>query len=110
MVRDPKWTRNARARWRFPRAMTVFFQSLRLVLSPFGGFLVHEDFVATQIFKYHPSAVGTNLRFAVKFYAQLFHSLVVTEAILGLYRKVWVAAACLPSNAWSSLVRARCSA
>ena len=61
----------------------------------FGRFLVHEDSVAIRIFKDHPCAIRTNLGFAVKFHAQPFHSLVVTKAIFGFNREVWVAAALL---------------
>src|SRR5262245_51754135 len=59
------------------------------------GFLVHEDFVAVQVFQHHPGAIRSDLRFAVKFHAQLFHTLVVTAAIMGLHPKIWVAAALL---------------
>src|SRR5262245_48742392 len=68
------------------------FASLELSFGGFGRFLVHEDFVAIRIFQHHSSAVGANFWFAVKFHAELFHPLVFTEAVLGLDRKVWVAA------------------
>ena len=57
--------------------------------------LIHEDLVAVQVFKHHPRAIRADFRFALKFHAQLFHSLVVTEAIMGLHPKIWVAAALL---------------
>ena len=57
----------------------------------FDHLLVHEDSVAIQVFKQNPGPIGMDFRFAVKLHAQLFHSLVVTEVIMGLESDTWVA-------------------